>query len=206
MVRIAREVYGIDPAHTKEVLAKVLQATKQETLRRQAQEVIDLIERFDDYIIVWQVSGPYTKDVEANELLGTPFAPEQEGQEAQWKAMPTGTTPDRPWLIELDKVADLAGNTRCAYLRTRVWSPKEQKARLQLGSDDGVKVWINGQLVHENNAERAVQPGQDKKDVTLKKGHNPVLVKLTQNGGEWALCMRFRAPDGGKLEGVKVEP
>ena len=65
-----------------------------------------------------------------------------------------------------------------AYLRTKVWSPKEQKAKLELGSDDGVKVWLNGQLVHANNAERPAVPGQDKADVTLKEGSNPMLVKL----------------------------
>ncbi|MEN6333796.1 MAG: hypothetical protein ABFE01_06005, partial [Phycisphaerales bacterium] len=104
------------------------------------------------------------------------------------------------------KVEELKGDTRVAYFRTKVWSPKEQKARLELGSDDGVKVWINGQLVHQNNAVRPVEPGQDKADVTLKEGYNPVLVKLVQDGGQWAMCLRLRTPDGGKLEGLKVEP
>jgi len=206
VVQIAQNTYAGDPARTKEVLAKVIAATKQDAIRQQAQEIVNQIERFDGYIVAWQVSGPYTKDVQASELFDTPFAPEQEGQEVQWKAMPVGTTPDSPWLIEPDKVEGLAGNTRVAYLRTRISSPKEQKARLELGSDDGVKVWLNGQLVHANNAERPVQPGQDKADVTLKEGVNSVLIKLTQNGGQWAMCVRFRAPDGGKLEGLKVEP
>jgi hypothetical protein len=60
--------------------------------------------------------------------------------------------------------------------------------------------------VHSNNATRPAEPGQDKADVTLKKGWNPVLVKLTQQGGQWALCLRLRNPDGGALEGLKVEP
>lgn len=205
-VQIAQGVYGSDPARTKEVLAKVIGATKQDAVRQQAQEILNQIERFDDYIVVWQVSGPYTKDVQAGELFDAPFAPEQEGQEAQWKAMPVGTTPESPWLIEPDKVEGLKGDNRVAYFRTRLSSPKEQKARIELGSDDGVKVWINGQLVHQNNAERPVQPGQDKADVTLKEGVNTVLVKLTQSGGQWAMCVRFRSPDGGKLEGLKVEP
>ena len=205
-VQIAQGVYGSDPARTKEVLAKVIGATKQDAVRQQAQEILNQIERFDDYIVVWQVSGPYTKDVQAGELFDAPFAPEQEGQEAQWKAMPVGTTPESPWLIEPDKVEGLKGDNRVAYFRTRLSSPKEQKARIELGSDDGVKVWINGQLVHQNNAERPVQPGQDKADVTLKEGVNLVLVKLTQGGGQWAMCVRFRSPDGGKLEGLKVEP
>ncbi len=206
VVQIAQGVYGSDPQRTKEVLAKVIQVTKQDAIRRQAQEIVNLIERFDDYLIVWQVSGPYTKDVQARELFDALFAPEQEGQEARWQAMPAGTTPERPWLIEPDKVQALAGDNRVVYLRTQVWSPKEQKAKLELGSDDGVKVWLNGQLVHANNAVRPAEPGQDKADVTLKEGANTVLVKLTQEAGQWALCVRLRTPDGGKLEGLKVEP
>ncbi len=205
-VQIARGTYTTDPQRTREVLAQVIQVTKQESLSQQAQEIIQLIERFDDYVVAWQVSGPYTKDVQANELFDAPFAPEQEGQQAEWRTMPVGTNADQPWLIELDKVEGLAGDNRVAYLRTKVWSPKEQKARLELGSDDGVKVWLNGQLAHANNAERPVVPGQDTADVTLKEGWNPVLVKLTQSAGQWALCMRLRSPDGGKLEGLKVEP
>jgi len=205
-VQIAQGIYASHPQRTKEVLAKVVQATKQDALRQQAQEIVNQIERFDDYLVAWQVSGPYTKDVQASELFDTPFPPEQEGQEAKWQPMPVGTSREQPWLIELDKVESLAGNTRVAYLRTRVYSPKEQKARLELGSDDGVKVWLNGRLVHANNAVRPVEPGQDKADVTLKEGANSLLVKLTQDGGQWALALRLRTPDGGQLEGLKVEP
>jgi len=205
-VQIAQGTYASDPQRTKEVLAQVIQGTKQETLRQQAQELVGLIERFDDYIIAWQVSGPYTKDAQAGELFDAVFAPEQEGQQAQWRPMPAGTTADQPWLVEPDKVEGLAGDNRVAYLRTKIVSPKEQKARLELGSDDGVKVWLNGQLVHANNAARPVTLGEDKADVTLKEGVNSVLVKLTQEASQWALTLRLRSPDGGRLEGMKVEP
>jgi HEAT repeat protein len=205
-VQIAQGTYSSDPQRTKEVLAKVVQGTKLDALRQQAQDLVGMMERFDDFIVAWQVSGPYTKDVTATELFDAVFAPEQEGQNAQWRPMPIGTNADQPWLIEPEKVEELKGDTRVAYFRTRVWSPKEQKARLELGSDDGVKVWLNSQIVHANNAVRPVEPGQDKADVTLKEGYNPMLVKLVQDAGQWAMCLRLRGPDGGKLEGLKVEP
>jgi len=205
-VQIAQGTYGADPQRTREVLAKVIQVTRQDAVRQQAQNLVGMLERFDDYIVVWQISGPYTKDVTASELFDTAFAPEQEGQEVQWRPMPVGTTPDQPWLIEPEKIEEFKGDNRVAYLRTKIVSPKEQKARLELGSDDGVKVWINGQLVHANNAGRPVTLGEDKADVTLKEGVNVLLVKLTQEGGQWAMALRLRTPDGGKIEGLKVEP
>lgn len=206
-VQIAQSIYGSYPQRTKEVLQKVLQSTKNDTIREQAQQVIGQTERFDDYIIAWKVSGPYTKEgADGAALFDVPFGPEIEGKEPAWRIVPAGTNDDRPWLIELEKDPALAGNNRVAYLWTRVWSPKEQKARLELGSDDGVKVWLNGELVHANNATRPAEPGQDKVEVTLKEGWNPLLVKLTQGGGQWALCVRLRAPDGGKIDGLKGEP
>ncbi len=205
-VQIAQGVYGSYPQRTREVLQKVIEGTKNDALRAQAQQILKQAEGFEDYITAWQVSGPYTKEnADGQALFDVAFAPEQQGQETKWRILPAGTNADQPWLIELDKDAALAGENRVAYLRTRVWSPKEQKARLELGSDDGVRVWLNGQPVHANHATRPATPGQDKADVTLKEGWNPLLVKLTQSAGQWALCARLRAPDGGKLEGLKIE-
>jgi len=137
-------------------------------------------------------------------LFDAVFEPEKPSPAGvAWRIMPTGTDTERPWLLELDKL--YGGDNRVAYLRTRVWSAGEQKAVLEIGSDDGVKVWLNGQLVHTNNAVRPVSPGEDRVEVNLKQGWNTMLVKLTQGGGEWALCARLRKTDGGKIEGLKFE-
>lgn len=206
-VQIARATAGSDPQRTKEVLQKVIQGTKNDALREQAQQILSQADRFEDYVAAWLVSGPYTKEnVDGQGLFDVAFAPEQEGQQVTWRLVSAGTNEERPWLVELEKDPALNGENRVAYLRARVWSPKEQKAQLELGSDDGVKVWLNGQLVHANNVIRPAEPGQDKAPVTLKEGWNPLLVKLTQAQGQWSLCVRFRSPDGGKLEGPKSEP
>ena len=207
VVQIAQATVGSDPQQTKDVLQKLIQNTKNDALRQQAQQILGQADRFGDYVVAWQVSGPYTKEnVDGQGLFDVAFAPEQEGQQATWRLVSAGTNEELPGLVELEKDAALNGENRVAYLRTRVWSPKEQKAQLELGSDDGVKVWLNGQLVHSNNVIRATEPGQDKVPVTLKEGWNPLLVKLTQAQGQWSLCVRFRGPDGGKLEGLKSGP
>ncbi len=41
--------------------------------------------------------------------------------------------------------------------------------------------------------------------MTLKEGVNALLVKLTQEGGQWAMALRFAPPDSGKIEGLTVE-
>jgi len=205
VVKIAEGIYGAYPQKTRDVLKKLIQTSKNDLLRQQAQEVINQIERFDDYLTAWQLCGPYTQEgADGSKLFDITFGPEKaDTEDVAWRIIPAGTDKNRPWLMELDKL--LGGDNRVAYLRTNVWSDKTQKVRLELGSDDGIKVWLNGQLVHANNATRPATPGQDKAEVTLKQGWNRLLLKLTQSGGQWALCLRFRNLDGSRLEGLKVQ-
>ena len=204
--RIARGISGSHKAKAREVCQKLADSAKQDRVRREAKETIALIERFDDYITAWEVSPPYTAaGKEAQALIGVVFPPEKpDDKTTAWKPMKVGTTPTRPWLLEFNRT--IGGNDRAVYVRTRVYSPKAQPALMELGSDDGVKVWLNDKVVHTNNATRPCSPGQDKAKVALERGWNTLRVKVTQGGGEWALCLRFRAPDGKPLEGVRADP
>jgi len=109
-----------------------------------------------------------------------------------------------PWAIDLKRA--LGGQDCVAYLRTNVWSRAAVAARLDLGSDDGVKVWLNGAVVHENNLTRSVRPDQDKVKVRLEKGLNTLMLKVTQGTDDWGACARFRKADGGGLRGIHVGP
>jgi len=68
---------------------------------------------------------------------------------------------------------------------------------LLLGSDDGIKVWLNGKLVHSNNTLRGMSPAQDIVQVNLKAGWNSVLVKVTEAIGGWGFYFDI-ADLGGK--------
>jgi HEAT repeat protein len=204
LIKIAESIYGSYPDKTKDILQRLIQSSKSDSIRQRAQKVINQIERFEDYITAWQVSAPYTKQgADGTELFDVAFAPEKADADIKWQIMPAGTSDDRPWLMELDKV--FGGDNRVGYLRTNVWSDTQQKAQLEIGSDDGIKVWLNGEVVHANNVTRPASPGQDKVEVVLKQGWNDLLLKLTQGGGEWAVCARLRDVDGSKLEGLKVQ-
>ncbi|MFW6162595.1 MAG: HEAT repeat domain-containing protein [Planctomycetota bacterium] len=203
VVSIARAICGSHTAEARRALAQILKDTASPQRRKQAKQAYALADKIGDYLVSWQVAGPYGSNGPGD--FNKPFAPEKEGETAAWKTMTVGTTPDKPWLIEPDHVGWLRGSNRVAYFRTRIYSPKQQKARMELGSDDGVKVWIGGNVVHAHNVTRPCSPGQDKKTVTLPEGWSDLMVKLTQGGGEWAFCLRFRAPDGGSLDGLKAE-
>ena len=203
VVRIAEGTYSSHPQKTKTVLQEVIQISKDDSVRRQARKLIEQIRQFEDYITAWHFSGPYTKQgLGPQKLFDTVFEPETDPKNVKWQIMPFATNKNKPWLLELDKA--IGGSDRVAYLRTNVWSPTRQKARLELGSNDGIKVWLNGQVVHANNTTRTITPGQDIAEVTFRQGWNRLMMKITQSGGTWSACARLRSLDRGSLEGMKV--
>ncbi len=81
------------------------------------------------------------------------------------------------------------------YAYTEVISPDDRRTTACAGSDDGLKVWVNGELVHAKNADRGLKPDEDKFDVNLRQGRNTVLVKVTQGQGPWGMTFRINDPD-----------
>ena len=61
-------------------------------------------------------------------------------------------------------------------------SPRKQETTMLVGSDDGVKVWLNGEVVHYNPVERGAGDYQDAFPVTLKQGTNVLLVAVDNRG------------------------
>jgi hypothetical protein len=83
-----------------------------------------------------------------------------------------------------------------AYLRTEIVSDRQKAARLEIRSDDGVKVWLNGELIHENNVSRGIADGVDTVDVTLDEGVNRLMLKITEDILGWGAVVRMRPPVG----------
>lgn len=153
----------------------------------------------EGFIIGWMLAGPYTQaDTDGSGLFDVAFPPEKNDAEANWRPL----TAPRSGMVDLAK--PIPGENRVAYLRATINSEADQKALLELGSDDGIKVWLNGQVVHANNAVRPCSPGQDKVNVNLNKGDNTLLLKVTQGGGDFAAVARLRTPDGKPLSNVMV--
>ncbi|MEZ8221707.1 hypothetical protein GG496_001877, partial [Candidatus Fervidibacteria bacterium JGI MDM2 JNZ-1-D12] len=77
------------------------------------------------------------------------------------------------------------------YAYTEFVVDNEMEAELRVGSDDSVKVWLNGKLVHQFGGMRGLSVDQDRVRVRLQKGVNRLLLKVTQGGGGWEFCVRL---------------
>lgn len=151
----------------------------------------------------WELAGPYSQPGKSfSDLFSIPFPPELGTGGIQWKKPSSAPHQNAAQIIDL--LREWPGEQCVAYARTTFNSPKAQQAVLVIGSDDGIKVWLNGALVHSHNVARPIQPGSDKVQIQLLEGTNSVLVKLTQNNAGWAFCAQLLAADGAPVENLEL--
>jgi len=78
-----------------------------------------------------------------------------------------------------------------AYAWAQVEMPEQTDAVLGIGSDDCIKIWLNGKLVHEHRGGRGVIADSDSVPVTFKKGKNQLVLKILNYGGPWGFACRL---------------
>ncbi len=134
----------------------------------------------------WHMLGPILAGSDA-EAYQTVYPPEQ-GVDLNAKQQ------DLEWAERTDfvdnKVHYLSGELAATYLFRTIDAPSPRKMALSLGSDDGIKVWVNGALSHENFIKRSAGPGQDKVEINLREGRNEVLMKIVNFGGGYGFYFK----------------
>ncbi|MCL4217975.1 MAG: HEAT repeat domain-containing protein [Candidatus Hydrogenedentes bacterium] len=107
-------------------------------------------------------------------------------------------SPDAAGIVNLAEILGMPAGA-AAYGFATINVDKDTDAVVRVGSDDGVKVWVNGEVVHENNVDRGMAMDQDQAPIKLLAGDNTLLVEITQGGGGWGFCVRLTQPDGKPL-------
>jgi len=88
-----------------------------------------------------------------------------------------------------------------AYAFAYVYSPIDQTVQLRIGSDDGVKVFLNGVPVWTNYVYRGAAPDQDIFNVDLTTGFNTLIIKVLERHGGWGFYARFTDAGGNPVLG-----
>lgn len=81
------------------------------------------------------------------------------------------------------------------YAHAYVYSPLQREAKILVGSDDGSIVWLNGEKILQKNLYQGWIVDRYKVDVTLEKGWNRLLCKISQESGDHQLSVRFTDTD-----------
>ncbi|WP_340680270.1 serine hydrolase [Paraglaciecola sp.] len=75
------------------------------------------------------------------------------------------------------------------YATTQIQAESSKSAYFGVGSDDAVKIWLNGELVHENFTSRSASIDQDLVAVRLVKGENHLVVKIVNGSLDWGFSV-----------------
>lgn len=159
----------------------------------------------------WLVLGPIpvfhtdstNKDIDAQKaVFEQEFLPVEEyesviegksenisGMTYQWKYIDSDDN-----MVDLDILynrVDFAVSYACADIAFA----RSEKVLFGIGSDDGIKIWLNGKLVHQNWVGRAVNQDDDLVTLNMKKGNNRLIIKVQEMQGEWGFCCRFIGKD-----------
>lgn len=104
--------------------------------------------------------------------------------------------------IELGKpVIVVSAENASSYARTTINSDGDRDLILRIGSDDAVKVWLNGKLVHSNKVFRSTD-ATDIFTVPVQKGKNDLLIKIVNAGGADGLKFNFGTDEEQKLQAI----
>ncbi|MBD3225179.1 MAG: DUF2961 domain-containing protein, partial [Caldithrix sp.] len=158
------------------------------------------LEPVRNWIGQWRFIGPFPNPRESDLLrygLDTVYPPQKEdkqnavyegvdGQEVSWQTI---DTPENGYVSLWDKVDPY--EFVISYAQTYIYSPEEQTVPLFIGSDDGSKVFLNGQELYRFLDVRIAAPDQDRVELPLKKGWNRLLLKLENNFGGYAFYARL---------------
>ena len=79
------------------------------------------------------------------------------------------------------------------YLFRTLTAPQNMKLVLQLGSDDGIRVWVNGIEKLNKKIARGVQANQEQVTVDLEKGENQLLIKISQDAGDCGFYFNYHS-------------
>jgi len=159
--------------------------------------------RSNVFITDWLVCGPFPN--EKGQTIDTDFLAEQGGEASltpvlgmqhKSSSVPEGKVSWR--LVKADALGKLdllqcmqPNQKNVAYAATTILCDKKTQAILKLGSNDRVKVWLNGELIHYYSTPRSSGPDADHIPISLNKGENLLLAKVDNEGANWHLYARM---------------
>ncbi|MBX3414769.1 MAG: HEAT repeat domain-containing protein [Pirellulales bacterium] len=173
-----------------EVADAILAKAQRGELTRRARGELAEIYTLPRPITAWHLVGPWSK--ETGQPAFDPASAADLGGELQigdqkvaWKPAVADASSGK-----VDVAATLGGHGSAWSLGYAEWeSARGGKHTFQVGSDDQLLVWIDGQKVFEFNGERGWSPAQQSFDVELEAGVHRIWALCGNGGAQWEFSM-----------------
>ena len=131
----------------------------------------------------WTFSGPHT---DAAEIASAE-------KEISWGKSLKGFSPlssDSFWGT-FDVAHDVGEETAqaSAFYQHKIVAEKDGVLHVRMGSDDGIKVWLNGALLLDHSVERRNNPSEEHLALPLISGDNQLAIRIMNAGGAWSFSI-----------------
>ncbi|NUM56593.1 MAG: DUF1553 domain-containing protein [Candidatus Hydrogenedentes bacterium] len=144
----------------------------------------------------WHFVGPLKADVPTNTLLETAFPPEEGYDPARTYGDGSLRWTERPDWTDGQVNRFDTRDPSVHYLHRTIKVDVSTAITFALGSNDAIKVWVDGQVRLANNVGRIAAPDQEKLTLFLEEGTHDVLLKIANYGGETGYYFRLVPDDG----------
>ncbi len=135
----------------------------------------------------WQISPVYAEK-SFDEAFDRAEAPESNtGATVPWKPFDFEVGKDFANIVKIDNAS--------VYVRGTVVMPTAQTFSFGVSTDDAVKVWLNGKLIHSHKIGRALNSEVDRVVGEFKAGENELLVKIINGSSIDGLNIRLFDPN-----------
>lgn len=149
------------------------------------------------FVTQWWIIGPFAgadvdKEYPPETAIDVTATVKTEDRELKWAQHRTA---------DPSGIVNLAGmmkpNTNgTAYLYAEVTVAAAQDVLIKTGSDDGMKLWLNGKAISRFPDPRSLKVDEDTTEMRLEAGASKLLYKVVQGGGGWECCLRITDRDG----------
>jgi dienelactone hydrolase len=161
-----------------------------------------------NYLRYWLMAGPIPGDLAEDCFKGKGGEATLRPVDGQEQATTNGTKvrwhSNRSWGDDANLDGDqMAPRPAVAYAFTRIMRPQAGKAMVSLGSSNGIRVWVNGNLVLSRDGVRSSTPDEDQVEVEMKSGENGLLVKALAGS---AIYARILGPGSVLRRKVEIGP
>jgi len=141
---------------------------------------------------VWKTSGPHP--------LGD-WSPHEKSLFDVAKGTAAGPVAGKEWrdipadawgggMLDIGRIG--GGDNVVYYLTTTIGSDAERTANVSFGADDALTVWLNGERLYSDRAQRGLTPDSIVVALPLRKGVNVLVCSVQNGGGPSAFQYRMR--------------
>jgi Tol biopolymer transport system component len=164
----------------------------------------------------WLVLAPIPLEGRTNEAAVKALDEEQIPQEAHLRphagdrinvgGHPLVWREVRQYLIDFNQLLNQPTEWSVAYAVCYLQSEADRTGlRMEVGSDDEAKIYLNGKEIYRNQAARTFLPDEDVVEgVELKAGLNVLVFKVVNETFEWEGSVRFTDAAGQPVKGIRV--